>query len=194
MLTGPTDFLEEARLWALHGMSRDSWNRYSKGGSWYYEVVRPGFKCNMTDIQAALGLHQLERIADFQARRAEVVRRYDEALAEVPQIETPTTTRAGATSALHLYPIRLRLADLRIDRAEFIDELAARNIGASVHFIPVHMHPYYRSTLGYRDADLPVASREFERLVSLPLNPRLTDDDVEDVAAAVRDIIFTHVA
>lgn len=191
MLTGPEDFMNEARLWALHGMSRDAWNRYGKGGSWFYEVVRPGFKCNMTDIQASLGLHQLERLDSMQKRRKLVVERYDEAFAEISEIQRPTT-RPTAESSWHLYPIRLNSDRLTIDRGQFIDELARLNIGASVHFIPVHVHPFYRDKYGFTNEQFPVAWAEYQRLISLPLNPRMRDDDVEDVIGAVIEIVATH--
>lgn len=191
MLTGPADLLDEARLWSLHGMSRDAWKRYGKGGSWFYEVIRPGFKCNMTDIQAALGIHQLHRLAGFQERRREIVARYREGLGDLDALQLPIE-RPGLSSAWHLFPIRLHLDHLRVDRSAFIDGLAERNIGASVHFIPIHLHPYYRDRYSFEPSQFPVALAEYQRLVSLPLNPRLTDADIADVIAAVRDLIEVH--
>lgn len=191
MLTGPDDFMEEARLWALHGMSRDAWKRYGKGGSWFYEVVRPGFKCNMTDIQAAIGIHQLARLAGFQDRRRGVVARYQAGLRGEPAIQLPIE-RSNVSSAWHLFPIRLDLGALTIDRGAFIDALAARNIGTSVHFIPLHVHPFYRDKYGFSEEQFPVAWREYQRLISLPLNPRLSDDDVDDVIRAVLDTVAEH--
>lgn len=188
MLTGSPDLIEQARIFSLHGMSRDAWKRYDNGGSWYYEVVEAGFKYNMTDIQAALGLVQLGRLAEMQTRRREVVAVYNEAFAKVDALEVPTC-RDNIQHAWHLYVLRLNLEALRIDRAEFIRELAARNIGASVHFIPVHLHPYYRDKYGWQAEDFPVAFHEYQRAVSLPLHPRLTDEDVADVVAAVQDIV-----
>ncbi len=154
MLTGSKELVDRARPWALHGMSRDAHDRYQSGGSWYYEVVLPGFKCNMTDLQAALGLRQLEKLPGFQERRREIVARYSAAFAEMPEIEIPVE-RADVESAWHLYVIRLHLDQLSIDRNRFIEELAARNIGTSVHFIPVHLHPYYRDRYGFRAGGLP---------------------------------------
>ncbi len=191
MLTGPVEFLEEARLWSLHGMSRDAWNRYGKGGSWFYEVVRPGFKCNMTDIQASIGIHQLKRLQGFQVRRRQVVEQYTTGLAALAELELPTESTTVST-AWHLFPIRLNLKTLTIDRAEFIDKLGERNIGASVHFIPVHTHPFYKDKYGYRSEDFPIAWREFPRLVSLPLHPGLTDQDIADVIEAVTEIVIAH--
>jgi dTDP-4-amino-4,6-dideoxygalactose transaminase len=188
MLTGDPDLLARARMWSLHGMSRDAYKRYSSEGSWFYEVVLPGFKCNMTDIQASLGLQQLKKLPRFQDRRRQVVQRYQSELGALPEIETPTE-RAEVESAWHIYPLRLHLEALRIGRSQFIEELRARNVGASVHFIPVHVHPYYREKYGYSAHDFPVAAAHYERLVSLPLHPRLSDEDVDDVIEAVRDVV-----
>lgn len=188
MLTGDTDLVDQARIWSLHGMSRDAWKRYEKNGSWYYEVVAPGFKYNMTDIQAAIGLVQLQRLEEMQDRRYEVVRQYNEAFGEMDELETPTE-RPNVQSAWHLYVLRLNLVKLKIDRNQFIDEMKARNIGTSVHFIPIHLHPYYRDRYGWKPKDFPIAYREYQRLVSLPLHPGLTDEDVADVVAAVKDIV-----
>lgn len=191
MLTGAPELLERCRLWSLHGMSRDAYKRYSAEGSWYYEVVVPGFKCNMTDIQAALGLHQLVKLPAFQRRRREVVDRYTEAFAALPELEVPVE-RASVESAWHLYVLRLNLERLTIDRAGFIEELRARNIGSSVHFIPVHMHPYYCQRYHFAEDDFPTAATEYRRVVSLPLHPRLSDEDVDDVIAAVREIVVAN--
>lgn len=169
-------------------MSRDAYKRYSAEGSWFYEVVLPGFKCNMTDIQASLGLQQLKKLPRFQDRRRQVVQRYQSELGGLPEVETPTE-RAEVESAWHIYPLRLHLEALRIGRSQFIEELRARNVGASVHFIPVHVHPYYREKYGYSAHDFPVAAAHYERLVSLPLHPRLSDGDVDDVIEAVRDVV-----
>jgi dTDP-4-amino-4,6-dideoxygalactose transaminase len=191
MLTGAPELIDEARIWSLHGMSRDAWKRYSAKGSWYYEVIKPGFKCNMTDIQASIGLHQLHKLPGFQERRREIVARYDEAFSDVEALQT-TTERSQVESAWHLYVIRLNLDSLRIDRARFIEELKERRIGTSVHFIPIHVHPYYRDRYHYQPEDFPVAYREYQRIVSLPLNLRMSDQDVEDVIEAVLDVVQTY--
>ncbi len=191
MLTAERDLVERARVWSLHGMSRDAYKRYSGEGSWFYEVVLPGFKCNMTDIQASLGLQQLRKLARFQARRREIVQRYNGTFGELQELEVPRE-RADVESAWHIYALRLNLDRLAIDRGQFIEEMKARNIGTSVHFIPVHLHPYYRDKYKYRPADFPVAYRNYLRLVSLPLHPRLSDEDVDDVIAAVVDIVRKH--
>jgi len=188
MLTGPPSLINEARIWSLHGMSRDAWDRYGAKGSWYYEVVRPGFKYNLTDIQAALGLHQLRKLGRFQARREEIVRRYTEGLSRFEELALPVK-REEVEHAWHLYVIRLNLERLRITRDQFIEELKERRIGTSVHFIPVHMHHYYRDKYGYRPQDFPITSLEFKRIISLPLNPRMSDRDVEDVVEAVGEVV-----
>lgn len=187
MLTGDPELIERARLLSLHGMTGAAWDRYSSKGRWYYEVVVPGFKYNMTDIHAALGLRQLDRLETMQARRAEVVRAYGAALEGIEAVALPRP-RSDVESAWHLYPIRLNLDALPLDRAAFIDAMSSRNIATSVHFIPVHMHPYYRQRYGYRSGDFPVASDAYQRLVSLPLHPGLTDADVADVVEAVREV------
>jgi len=195
MLTGTPELLDEARIWSLHGMSHDAWKRYSAEGSWYYEVIRPGFKYNLTDIQAAIGLHQLRKLPQFQTRRREIVRRYNAAFSQFEELQIPTE-RPEVEHAWHLYVLRLNLEHfpaIRNSKFEirnwFIEELKARNIGTSVHFIPVHLHPYYRDKYGYKPDDFPVAYREYQRIVSLPLYPRMSDQDVEDVIEAVVDVV-----
>ena len=191
MLTAGPGLIERARVWSLHGMSRDAYMRYSAEGSWFYEVVLPGFKCNMTDIQASLGLQQLKKLAHFQERRREVVRRYQAAFGEVAELQVPVE-RTGCESAWHIYPLRLNLDMLTIGRNQFIEELKARQIGTSVHFIPIHLHPYYREKYHYSPGDFPVAYTNYQRLVSLPLHPRLSEQDVDDVVEAVSDVIAKH--
>ena len=189
--TADDDLADRMRLLSLHGMSRDAWKRYTSAGSWYYEVVVPGYKCNMTDIQSAIGLHQLERLNDFIAVRNRYASLYDEAFSELPEIDVPITHR-DRFHAFHLYVIRLVLDQLSIDRAQFIEELRALNIGSSVHFIPVHLHPWYQTTYGYSRGDLPVAERIFDRIISIPLYPKMNEDDLQDVVEAVRYIVMQH--
>ncbi len=191
MLTGTPDFIERARVVSLHGMSRDAWRRYDKGGSWRYDILLPGFKYNMSDIQAALGLCQLERLEARQQRRRNIVRRYSNAFRTLDQVDTPAE-RSHIHHAWHLYVLRLVPEALRIDRDRFIEELTSRNIGTSVHFIPVHLHPYYSSKYGFSPRSFPIAYDNFSRMLSLPLNPRMTDEDVDDVIEAVLDIVMSH--
>lgn len=187
MLTASQEFLDRARVLGLHGMSRDGWNRYGEGGQWFYEITMPGFKYNMPDIQAAIGLWQLRKLATSQARRRAVVAAYNAALAGEDAFELPVEL-PHVEHAWHLYVLRLRPDVLTIGRDRFMEELARRNIGASVHFIPIHLHPYYRDTFGYQPDDFPVALGNYRRMLSLPLNLRLSDQDVSDVVQAVLDI------
>lgn len=186
-LTGPLDFLDKARVVSLHGMSRDAWKRYGKEGSWYYEIVLPGFKYNMTDIQAALGLCQLQKLAGFQQRRLDIVRQYNEAFGSFELFQVPVQ-RNYVEHAWHLYVLRLNLAALEINRDQFIDELKTLGIGTSVHFIPVHIHPYYRDKYGYRVDQFPVALENYRRMLSLPLYPTLTDAEVSRVIQCVLEV------
>ncbi|PTQ51203.1 MAG: aminotransferase PglE [Brockia lithotrophica] len=188
MLTGAPDFLERASIFALHGMTRDAWKRYGKEGSWYYEVTVPGFKYNMTDIQASLGLHQLKKLPEFHRRRREIAARYTAVFSEREELVVPVE-RPDVEHAWHLYVLRLNLSALTIDRSRFIEELKRRNIGTSVHFIPIHLHPYYREKYGYRPEDFPVSYENYLRSISLPLHPGLGDRDVEDVIEAVLDVV-----
>jgi dTDP-4-amino-4,6-dideoxygalactose transaminase len=187
MLTGSPEHIARARVLSLHGMSRDAWKRYSAEGAWFYEVIEPGFKYNMPDIQAAIGRVQLKRLAEMQARRREVVAQYHAAFTNVRALQIPVE-RANVEAAWHLYVLRLHPEHLSINRARFIEELKARNIGTSVHFIPVHLHPYYRDKYGWQPDDFPVTFDAYRRVLSLPLHPRLSEDDVADVIAAVLDI------
>ncbi len=186
--TDDPEFAARVRRLALHGMSRDAWKRYSETGTWYYEVLEPGYKYNMTDIQASLGLHQLKRLDQFIDRRRSIALAYDEAFADLGEIELPREL-PGRNHVYHLYPIRLNEKELGIDRGAFIEELTRRRIGASVHFIPLHRHPYYQTVCGYQPESFPGAERFYQGLLSLPLYPRMTSDDVSDVIQAVRQIV-----
>ncbi len=187
MLTGSAELLDRARILSLHGMNREAWSRYAAGGKWAYDIVEPGYKYNMTDIQSALGLQQLRRFAQMQERRQEIVRQYNSAFEVFPGFLTPVT-RPHVTNALHLYVLRLRPQEWSVDRNRFIEEMTARNIGTSVHFIPIHMHSFYRNKYGYSPDAFPVAQQAFEHMVSLPLSPSMSDKDAGDVIEAVLDV------
>jgi dTDP-4-amino-4,6-dideoxygalactose transaminase len=187
MLTGSSELLDRARVLGLHGMNREAWSRYAAGGKWAYDIVEPGFKYNMTDVQAAIGLAQLNRFDRMQARRHEIVQAYNKAFGSHSTFLIPTT-RAHVTHAWHLYVLRLRPAELSINRNQFIDEMTARRIGTSVHFIPIHMHSYYRDKYNFHPDDFPVAHTAFQNMLSLPLSPSMSDQDVADVIDAVLDI------
>lgn len=186
-LTGHPELLGRARVIGLHGMSADGWKRFDKSGSWEYDIEMPGFKYNMTDLQSAIGMHQLEKLRGFHARRQEVVRAYSEAFSKHPGLEVPTE-RPDVSSAWHLYVLRIRPEVIGVSRNDFVDELKARNIGFSVHYKPLHMMSFYANKYGYKPSDFPVAEDAYSRMMSLPLHPRLTDSDVADVVEAVLNI------
>jgi dTDP-4-amino-4,6-dideoxygalactose transaminase len=188
MLVASPEMMERARVWALHGMDRDAWKRYGSQGSWFYEVVCPGYKYNMTDLQAAIGLRQLRKLPGFHARRRQIVAQYNAAFSESAEVQVPAE-RMEVDHAWHLYALRLNLDRLGLTRDDFMAQLRGRNIGSSVHFIPIHLHRYYREKYGYRPEDFPVALAEYQRMVSLPLSPRMTEGDVQDVIGAVTGIV-----
>jgi perosamine synthetase len=190
-VTSNVDWADRMRVMSLHGISRDAWKRYMAGGSWYYEILAPGFKYNLGDIAAALGLAQLGRAEEMHARRAAIAARYDRALGDEPALERLRCS-PDRTSAHHLYVVKVVTELLDIDRAEFIEELAARGVGASVHFIPLHEHPYYRDTYGYRPDGLPVAHEAYQRSVSLPIYSAMTDEQVEQVIVDVLAVTGAH--
>ena len=179
---------ERCRIMALHGISKDAWNRYTAEGSWYYKIIAPGYKYNMTDIAAAMGLAQLHKAERMWRRRQEIAAQFNQAFDRLPQLQIPHN-RADCQHAWHLYMLRLNLEQLRIGRAEFIEELKHRKVGVSVHFIPLHIHPYYRETYGYRPEDFPVAYGEYQREISLPIYSRMSDADVRNVIDAVTQIV-----
>lgn len=181
---------ERCRIMALHGISKDAWKRYTAEGSWYYEIIAPGYKYNMTDVAAAMGLAQLRKARAMYERRKEIAQSYHKAFSQMEELQIPGD-RADAQHAWHLYMLRLNLDRLRINRAGFMEEMKRRNIGASVHFIPLHVHPYYRDTFGYRPEDLPVAYREYMREVSLPIFSKMSGDDVQSVIDAVTAIVVS---
>lgn len=192
MVTTVDDALaDRMRLLSLHGMTRDAWKRYTSAGSWYYEVVAPGYKDNMTDIQAALGIHQLRRLDDFTKTRQHYAHMYSQAFSDLDPISLPVL-RPDRNHVYYLYAIRLDPHLLDISRAEFIELLKERNIGTSVHFIPVHLHPFYQTHFGYRRGDLPQSEEIYDQIVSLPLYPRMAETDVQYVIRNVRQIAAQH--
>ncbi|MGE5219476.1 MAG: DegT/DnrJ/EryC1/StrS family aminotransferase, partial [Chloroflexota bacterium] len=181
------EWADRMRMMSLHGISHDAWKRYTREGSWYYEILAPGFKYNLTDVAAALGLVQLKRADSFYRARKRIAELYDAGFAEVAETRTPAVG-GDVQHAWHLYVIQLELERLRTGRDEFIEALKNQGIGTSVHFIPLHLHPYYRERFGYGGHDFPVASAAFERLISLPIYPGMTDSQVDRVIEAVRNI------
>jgi len=187
--TNSDEIANRIRIMRLHGINRDIWDRYrSKKPNWYYEVVAPGFKYNMPDLAAAVGIHQLKKADRFQKQREKIAGQYTEAFENMP-MKTPFITNPEDTHSWHLYVIQLELENLKITRDEFIEKMAEKGIGTSVHFIPLHLHPYWRERYGFKPEDFPVSLDCYRRAVSLPIYTKMTDEDVNRVIASVRDIL-----
>lgn len=182
--TQHAELADRVRTMSLHGLSRQAWNRYAEGGTWRYDIVAPGYKYNLTDVAAAMGLVQLERAVEMRERRADIARQYSAAFGALP-VALPVVPE-GVTSAWHLYVLRVD-PTVPGERDRVITELAARGIGTSVHFIPLHLHSYYRETYGYTPESLPIAVAEYERALSLPIYSSMDNSDVERVIAAVQN-------
>ncbi len=188
IVTRDSALAERCRVMRLHGISSDAFDRYtSSKPKWFYEVIAPGYKYNMTDIAASIGIHQLKKAWNFHKRRAEMAARYDEAFKDLPVI-LPPHAPAGDVHAWHLYVIRLT-EDVRVKSDEFIEKMYEKGIGCSVHFIPLHLHPYWRDRYALKPEEFPVAQKTYERVVSLPLYTRMTDNDQERVIRAVKEIL-----
>lgn len=193
MLTTNNDgWAERMRTMRLHGISRDVFARYqSKAPAWYYEVVAPGYKYNMTDVAAAIGIEQLKRVEAMRARREEIAARYTAAFADLP-LDLPYVSESCSLHAWHLYTVKLRLHELTINRDIFIEKLAAAGVGTSVHFIPLHMQPYWQDRYGLKPEDFPIATNVYQRILSLPLYSAMSDADVEYVIEQVRKVLIGH--
>lgn len=188
LVTRNPEIADRARVMRLHGINRDAFDRYtSNKPSWYYEIVAPGFKYNMTDLAASLGIHQLKKAWQLQAKRAEMAEKYDQAFANLPLILPPHAPNSD-THSWHLYMIRLN-DDCNIERNQFIEEMTAKGIGCSVHYIPLHLHPYWRETYDLKPQDFPVALKVYQRIVSLPLYTKMTEADQEKVINTVKEIL-----
>jgi len=188
LVTRDEKLAARAKVMRLHGMNRDAFDRFTaKKPSWYYEIVAPGFKYNLTDIAAALGLHQLKRLPDFLKRREQIAQAYHQGLADLPLILPPCAPE-GDTHSWHLYVLRLR-EDAPIRRDAFIEAMFAKGIGCSVHYVPLHLHPYWRERYELRPEQFPHSQRAFETTVSIPLYTAMSDADVQRVIAAVRETL-----
>ncbi len=188
MVTTNDDSLaNRVSLMRLHGMSRDAWKRYTAEGTWRYEITEAGYKYNLTDPQAALGLVQLSNCEEMWRRRVEIAQKYDSALMSLEAYGSPQVAQ-DVQHAWHLYVVLVEPFALRIHRDQVIEELRQRGIGTSVHFIPLHLHPYYQRTWGYRLGEFPVAEDYFDRCISLPIYPSMTDEDINHVIEALQDI------
>jgi dTDP-4-amino-4,6-dideoxygalactose transaminase len=184
------DYARRFQTMRLHGIARDAWKRYTAEGSWFYQVLAAGYKYNFTDMQAALGLVQLAKCDDMTRARACIAQRYNSAFASIHCLETPAVP-SDRSSSWHLYILRLHLDRLRIDRNQFIRELADRGVSASVHFIPLHLQPLYQRDYGCRPGDLPAAEREYHRSLSLPIYSGMREEEIEHVIWAVGDAVST---
>lgn len=184
-VTDDPKLADRMRLMSLHGLSIDAWNRYSGNNSWDYRINAAGYKYNLTDIAASLGIEQLKRAESLRVQRETIAKFYSDHLDGVQEVELPPCPD-NRIHAWHLYPIRLRLDRLSIDRNEFIKQLRAAGVGCSVHWRPLHLHPYYETTFGWKPEDLPVATRQWERLISLPLFPSMTAEESNHVVQVVK--------
>jgi dTDP-4-amino-4,6-dideoxygalactose transaminase len=185
--TNNPDFADKIKIYGLHGMSRDAWKRFSDDGYKHYQVVFPGFKYNMMDLQAAIGLHQLARVNKTLQRRNEIWQIYDEAFADLP-VGLPALDEPDTVHARHLYTLMIDKERCGLTRDEFMQKMHRLNVGTGVHYVGVHLHPYYRERFGFSERSFPNASWISERTVSIPLSPRLSSSDVEDVISAVRTL------
>src|SRR5262249_4700030 len=190
-VTNDEELSHRMRMMSLHGLSHDAWNRYSNGGSWDYKIAAPGFKYNLTDIAAAIGIHQLARAEAMREAREEKARQYQSRLASIEQIELPPDD-PNRVHSWHLFPVKLNLDSISIDRNQFVEELKKRGVGCSVHWRPLHLHPYYERTFGWQPTDLPFATEVWTRLVSLPLFPQMTEREIDHVVSSVAKICSAY--
>ncbi|HSQ25188.1 MAG TPA: DegT/DnrJ/EryC1/StrS family aminotransferase, partial [Pyrinomonadaceae bacterium] len=186
-VTSNAALAERMRLMSLHGLTADAWLRHTPNGNWDYKIVAPGYKYNLTDLAAAVGIHQLNRAESMRQEREAIARRYIQELSDVAQIEMPVRDE-NRIDSWHLFPIKLRLKRLKINRDEFINELRQSGVGCSVHWRPLHLHPYYQKTFGCKAKDFPVATAQWKRLVSLPIFPGMRDDEIKHVIRIIRRI------
>jgi len=187
-ITDNEDYVSMLKIKALHGMSKDAWRRFSDSGYKHYQVVYVGYKYNMMDIQAAIGIHQLPRIDKYWQRRQEIWNHYNKAFKNLA-VFIPAPVETNTRHAHHLYTLLLDIDNLRITRDQFLDEMTKQNIGVGVHYIALHLHPYYQQTFGYKRGSFPNAEWVSDRTVSIPLSAKLTDKDAQDVVEAVGEII-----
>lgn len=187
-ITDNEEYANQMKILGLHGMTKDAWKRFGDSGYKHYQVVYAGYKYNMMDLQAALGIHQLPRVDRYWQRRQEIWNRYNEAFEDLP-VFTPVAVEPDTRHAYHLYTLLLDLDKLDMARDEFLDKMTKRKIGVGVHYIAMHLHPYYQETFGYKMGDFPNAEWISVRTVSLPLSAKLEDDDVKDVIEAVKVVV-----
>lgn len=186
-VTNNRELADRMRLMSLHGLSQDAWDRYARGGNWDYQITAPGYKYNLTDIAASIGLHQLDRAEVMRREREGIADFYTAAMQDIEEFELPARD-LNRIHSWHLFPIKLCLNRLSISRNTFIERLKEAGIGCSVHWRPLHMHPYYRQTIGWRADDFPVASETWERLISLPIFPGMRAEELDYVVKTVREL------
>jgi perosamine synthetase len=191
LVSGNDEFDEQARCLRLHGISSGAWKRYSREGSWFYEVLHAGYKLNLPDILSAIGSAQLAKSDQFHQRRQEIASHYRSRLSQIDALELPPQADHDGEHSWHLFLLRLRPTLLGISREEFIEELKKLGIGSAVHFIPLHLHPYYQRAFGYKKGGFPHAEDAFSRCISLPLYPSLSDGEVARVIRAVEQIVLS---
>ncbi len=187
-ITNNKDYADKMKIFALHGMSKDAWKRFSDEGYKHYQVIYAGFKYNMMDIQAAIGIHQLPRIDKYWKRRKEIWERYNEAFKNLP-VFTPAKVSPDIKHSYHLYTLLIDIDNINISRDRFLEKMTKRNIGVGVHYIALHLHPFYKKKFGYKRGDFPNSEWISDRTVSIPISPKLTDKDVEKVIKAVKEIL-----
>jgi len=187
-ITDNEEYSSTIKIMALHGMSKDAWKRFGDSGYKHYQVLYAGYKYNMMDLQAAIGIHQLPRVDHQWNRRQKIWNMYNEAFKDLP-VFTPAPVESDTKHAYHLYTLLLDIDNLNITRDEFLDEMTKRKIGVGVHYIALHLHPFYQNAFGYKTGDFPNAEWISERTVSIPLSAKLMDEDVKDVIEAVQSII-----
>ncbi len=186
-VTDSDELAAQMRLMSLHGLSHDAWGRYSGTGTWDYRIMAPGYKYNLTDIAAAIGIHQLARAEAMRQAREDIALEYLARLSDIESLELPAVV-PDRVHAWHLFPIRLRLEGMAMDRNAFISALRDQGVASSVHWRPLHLHPYYTATFGWQPADVPSASTEWPRLISLPLFSSMRRDEIDAVVTAVRAV------
>jgi dTDP-4-amino-4,6-dideoxygalactose transaminase len=189
LTTNKPSFARNARALRFHGIDKEAWARYSKKGKPFYDVTGCGYKYNMLDIQAAIGLHQLDKLNKFNKKRAYLAGIYNKALGDIDELILPPIDCAYGTNSWHIYVVALKVEDLKIDRNEFILQLKKENVGCGVHYVAVHRQPYYKKTLGYKKGSLPVCDYYSDRIMSLPLYPLMNRTDAQKVAAAIKKVI-----
>jgi dTDP-4-amino-4,6-dideoxygalactose transaminase len=192
LATSDENYARRASIMRVHGIRGDAWKRYTSEGSWFYEVIDAGLKANMPDLLAAIGLAQLKKADAFHERRREIAECYLRRLGQIDELEMPPTGRSDDVHSWHLFILRLRASALEINRSQMILQLKQSGIGTSVHFIPLHLHPYYQEAFGYAKGDFPRAEDAYSRCLSLPIYPDMNNSEVERVMAAVEDIVLKN--